>query len=217
MSESNTTTAELRACRKCLESKPIDQFETCRGRSTHRCRLCANIFKKEWADANRVRVRQQKKAYEDRYPERVIESKVKNYRIKGKEYKRRTQEWREKNRDIRNAYEREVYRRNPEIARTRNKRRDDRQAAAGGVFTKDHERSIFTAQSGRCATPQCGADLSMTKYHADHIVPVVKGGSSDPSNRQLLCQRCNHLKQDLMPDEWARKAEIVFAKKAEIA
>lgn len=41
---------------------------------------------------------------------------------------------------------------------------------------------------------QCGADESTVKLHIDHIVPLAKGGSNDPSNLQVLCQPCNQRK-----------------------
>lgn len=32
------------------------------------------------------------------------------------------------------------------------------------------------------------------KYHVDHIVPLIAGGSNDRSNLQILCQPCNNSK-----------------------
>lgn len=34
------------------------------------------------------------------------------------------------------------------------------------------------------------------KAHIDHIVPISKGGNSEPSNLQVLCRTCNLSKQD---------------------
>jgi 5-methylcytosine-specific restriction protein A len=51
-------------------------------------------------------------------------------------------------------------------------------------------RPVVLARDGRVCR-QCGAEGSTTKLHIDHIVPLAKGGSSDPSNLQVLCQRCN--------------------------
>lgn len=52
---------------------------------------------------------------------------------------------------------------------------------------------IFLRDKGHCAS--CGADLSgmyqLSKFHVDHLIPLAKGGCNDPSNLQLLCDKCN--------------------------
>lgn len=37
----------------------------------------------------------------------------------------------------------------------------------------------------------------------DHVIPLSKGGTNTASNRVISCLRCNSLKGDMMPDEWA--------------
>ena len=60
-------------------------------------------------------------------------------------------------------------------------------------------------QSGR---PRAGSassarrDISGKGSSAlDHIVPIARGGTSEPGNLQLLCRRCNIRKRDHAPDE----------------
>lgn len=36
----------------------------------------------------------------------------------------------------------------------------------------------------------------------DHYIPISKGGSNAKENIRIACYRCNHLKGDMMPDEW---------------
>lgn len=43
----------------------------------------------------------------------------------------------------------------------------------------------------------CGAE---TRLVIDHILPVAKGGLSEPDNLQLLCAECNRLKGKLVID-----------------
>lgn len=54
-------------------------------------------------------------------------------------------------------------------------------------------KGIFLRDKGHCAS--CGADLSgmyqLSEFHVDHLIPLAKGGCNDPSNLQLLCDKCN--------------------------
>jgi 5-methylcytosine-specific restriction endonuclease McrA len=40
----------------------------------------------------------------------------------------------------------------------------------------------------------------------DHRVPRSRGGLNEVANIDVVCQRCNHEKGDLMPDEFGRLA-----------
>lgn len=44
---------------------------------------------------------------------------------------------------------------------------------------------VFAEYDGRCAL--CGGQ----GQDVDHIIPVARGGTSDPSNLRLLCARCH--------------------------
>lgn len=59
-----------------------------------------------------------------------------------------------------------------------------------------HE-ALMHREKGRCAL--CGTDLTHVygidkKPQIDHIVPISKGGSNDPTNLQLICHECNQKK-----------------------
>lgn len=56
-------------------------------------------------------------------------------------------------------------------------------------FTPNDIVEKYKVQDGRCA--YCGCDLMVSKYHIDHIKPIVKGGSNGPENVQLTCPKCN--------------------------
>lgn len=50
---------------------------------------------------------------------------------------------------------------------------------------------VWSRDGGACVRCQ-----SKEKIHFDHVIPVVKGGSNDAANVQLLCQICNLKKSD---------------------
>lgn len=76
---------------------------------------------------------------------------------------------------------------------------------ADGTFTSDDVYRIFVTQTGLCTG--CLADLILTSYHIDHIMPLSKGGSNWPDNLQLLCPTCNLEKSAKLPEEWEKIAE----------
>ena len=52
------------------------------------------------------------------------------------------------------------------------------------------ERDLFTCQI-------CGSSAKDgVRLEVDHIVPVSKGGKTEMSNLQTLCERCNRGKRD---------------------
>lgn len=59
-------------------------------------------------------------------------------------------------------------------------------------------RFIFDRDGHACT--YCGsADLPL---HCDHVVPVSRGGSSEPENLTTACKPCNLSKNDRTPQEW---------------
>ena len=53
------------------------------------------------------------------------------------------------------------------------------------------KKIVYTRDGGICQC--CGSSYSL-EY--DHIVPFSCGGSSNPSNIQLLCRKCNRSKSN---------------------
>ena len=51
------------------------------------------------------------------------------------------------------------------------------------------KRAVWKRDSGKCIN--CGSEFEL-QY--DHIIPVVKGGSSTIENIQILCKKCNYKK-----------------------
>lgn len=73
------------------------------------------------------------------------------------------------------------------------------------------QRALMTARlrswikdrdSHTCQNPLCGVSVAAEPnllLEVDHIVPVSKGGTSEPENLQTLCWRCNRTKGAKMP------------------
>lgn len=67
----------------------------------------------------------------------------------------------------------------------------------GGSFTVSDVDLIYESQGGKCIV--CG---SAEHLELDHIIPIARGGSSAPSNLQLLCLHCNRSKRDKTMEEF---------------
>lgn len=102
----------------------------------------------------------------------------------------------EKNRENEIAYTVRWVREHPLEKRVQTARRRTAQTQAGGSYTKD-EFLELCQRTGFCCL-SCGATNVL--LHADHVIPVSKGGTSDISNIQPLCHSCNSRKGDAIID-----------------
>lgn len=112
--------------------------------------------------------------------------------------------WRELNREADRAGRRALYARNreamlareiayrrahPEVAIAKRHRRRAREVAAGGSFTASEWRELLRLHWHRCA--YCGSEGPL---HADHRVPLARGGTNFISNILPTCATCNQRK-----------------------
>ena len=111
--------------------------------------------------------------------------------------------WARNNREAANEIRDRWKARNPERAKAMaiagtNTRRA-RRISNGGSFTAADIEALFERQGGKCSA--CG---SIDRLEIDHVHPICLGGSSDPSNLQLLCSPCNKSKGSKHPSDWSR-------------
>jgi 5-methylcytosine-specific restriction endonuclease McrA len=86
------------------------------------------------------------------------------------------------------AKTREYHRQNPKKAQERVKRYNERKAAAGGSYTAADIKAIRTRLGDRCG--YCGDPLH-DSGEVEHMLPVSRGGTSNPDNLTLACRTCN--------------------------
>jgi 5-methylcytosine-specific restriction endonuclease McrA len=109
-------------------------------------------------------------------------------------------EWRDKNRDYVNDYARSYGRAHLEQAAAHQRLRRARKASAPGTHTAEDVAAQLDRQNGRCYW--CGMKTA-DKYHADHVIPLAKGGSNGPENIVIACPTCNLKKHDKHPMDFA--------------
>jgi 5-methylcytosine-specific restriction endonuclease McrA len=146
-----------------------------------------NAYAKAWAEANP----DARKAYE------------KAYRIANKDKLSEVAlAWRNANRDRFDENAKAWYKANKPRVRAIGRNRRARVRSAEGTHTGDQILDLLRKQGSKCA--ECRKSLK-SGYHADHIMPLKRGGSNDIGNIQLLCETCNLSKGYRDPIEWARK------------
>jgi hypothetical protein len=68
----------------------------------------------------------------------------------------------------------------------------------GGTLTARDIQNQHDQQKGKCYW--CHKKLE--KYHVDHVIPIIRGGSNDPSNIVIACPFCNISKGSKTVEEW---------------
>lgn len=144
-----------------------------------------------WRQRNQEHRKLYKRAYKAKNPEKVKLS----HRL-----------WARANSERRAEYRRQRHVENPDIYKVKHARRRARKLAAGGSFTSADIQLLYKNQRGKCW--YCEIELHGS-YDIDHRIPISRGGSSNPSNLVLTCNRktpntnnCNQKKQDKLPHEW---------------
>jgi 5-methylcytosine-specific restriction endonuclease McrA len=81
--------------------------------------------------------------------------------------------------------------------------------SAKGAYTAQDISCQMKRQHGRCY--YCDVKFSKGKraYHVDHVVPLSRGGTNDPSNLVLACNSCNSSKKDKFLHEWERGGRLL--------
>lgn len=160
----------MKKCSHCQELKPYSEFH--KNRSTrdgyqHLCILCSKLAYKAWYD---------------RHPETV------KARIQRRMPVQRA--WRERHREELREYMMMYYLEHRSNFKGYRHKRKSRLRGNGGHFTGTEWLELCARCENKCLCCQRD-DLPLVP---DHIVPLCKGGSSEISNIQPLCQKCNREK-----------------------
>lgn len=91
-------------------------------------------------------------------------------------------------------------------ARAIEARRRARKCNAQGSHTADDVKRQYEAQKGKCyyCKQKVGKD-----YHADHAIPLSRGGSDGPENIVVTCPTCNLRKRNKLPHEWMQGGRLL--------
>jgi 5-methylcytosine-specific restriction endonuclease McrA len=157
---------------------------------------------RKWRDANRERTQEYGKIWVKANPDKVRVN-LKTYQ---KKHRKEINAWARlyyaANSEQRLANSRAWQNRNPDKCRAYVRNRKARIRQAEGTHSGEEIKSLFVKQGGRCAI--CCTSIHKG-YHADHITPLIAGGTNWIRNIQLLCAPCNLTKGPKDPIVWARE------------
>ena len=205
------TAKDGKPCRKCGCNEWYDDG---------RCAPCRRNTQGQWRDSNLEHVKAKKREWREKNPDKVramnqkqyykdpemMRQRARNYHWenKGKENSRsrkyyqqnreslnqKAKQWAEKNPERKRESFKKWCKNNHDKLNANSSRRRTRIAEGGGSYTDKEWRALVKHYGGKCLC--CGrSDVALT---VDHIIPVVKGGSSNIDNIQPLCQSCNSSK-----------------------
>lgn len=103
--------------------------------------------------------------------------------------------YRERNREELNRKNREYQKDNPDVINAKTHRRRAAKTKAGGAYTSAQWMALCNKYGNVCLCCEKFAPLT-----PDHIVPIVKGGTSNIDNIQPLCMPCNAKKHTATTD-----------------
>ncbi len=209
-----------KVCRRCGRVTPIEELvkhKECTYGVDALCKECSRAGARKWYEQNTAKARETMKNYAETHKAHIREYKrewqqehkeqvYKNHekwrsraenRKKVNEYGR---VWREANRDRQAENQKRWRRENPDRSRAIVRNRRALRRNAMGTHTAADIRRQYKLQHGLCYW--CSQPLN-GKFHADHVIPLIHGGSNYPENIVCACQTCNCAKGDrLVYSEW---------------
>lgn len=173
--------------------------------------------KAAWKARNRARVnaaqtalrkltkerdREWRRAWNKKNPERQIAASARYYADNAERLRSRARAWFAANPERASAQSKKWFAANPEMVRIYQANRRARINAAEGTHTPADIQRIGNAQRWKCHW--CGKPTKR-KYHVDHIMPLVLGGTNWPKNLAITCARCNQRKHASDPVAFAQR------------
>lgn len=138
-------------------------------------------------------------------PEKNRSRSYKWYHAHPDKAREKSKKWHCENPEKSKEANRKWHQENPDKSCAKSHRRRARKTNAGGNYTAAEWKSMIDHYDNKCLC--CGRDD--VKLTADHVIPVIKGGTSSIDNIQPLCQSCNSRKHDKTTDYRPRWQPIV--------
>lgn len=161
------------------DGKPCKRCGTSAWDDNSYCLQCKKDNTRRWREGNKEHLLEYARTYREKNRQRI--------RDRHRGYSR---QWYRKNREGLAEKNRRWQKQNPEKVAAISSRYRARKMGSDGNFTTEEFRRLCEKYGNRCLC--CGRDD--VALHADHVVPLTRGGRNDISNIQPLCKSCNSAK-----------------------
>ena len=185
--------SDSKICTRCNKECPatLEYFYYCTHgwhKLTAQCRDCIKLYALERVRRNRDAINKCQKEARQEHIEKA---------------RQREREYNEAHREERNKYTkfwRDTY---PERRKTAMRNAIAKRKGASGKHSEREVREQFDRQQGKCYYCQCSlGGYKEPTWHADHVVPLSRGGSNSIDNIVAACINCNLRKHNRLPHEW---------------
>jgi 5-methylcytosine-specific restriction endonuclease McrA len=186
---------ESKECSKCKQWKSASQFspaKTAKDGLRSDCKACqAEAQLARYYTDHETSKEKQRIWHNEHYDKEARRERQKlEYPEKREHIRAYNKQYNQERSHVRKAYRERTRERNRPLKRVLNRRRRANQRNAPGTFTFTQWQAMCEWFGNVCLC--CGkAEITI-----DHVVPIIKGGSNDISNLQILCMSCNASKKD---------------------
>jgi len=202
----STESTDVKPCRKCgaRERNKRGTCIPCKRQALRKWRetnpnKVRNLARK-YREASPEKYREYSRKWQAANPEKVREHDRKRYYSNLEKERERGRKWKAANIDRVLDYARKWKIANPDKHAVMQQNRRAKIRGSDGKLSKNIVQRLLIEQGGKCSC--CGADLSQTGHHLDHIMPLALGGLNTDENVQLLTPTCNMRKGAKHPDKW---------------
>jgi 5-methylcytosine-specific restriction endonuclease McrA len=154
-----------------------------------RCAECKRRQARDWTRNNREKNRERSLKWRLDNPDQSLNNARQYREAHPEQTKEAVRKYREAHLDTLRKYLQEWQKANPHKVKQYHHKYRTSLTKAGGSFTAAEWKHLCQIYDNRCLA--CDKQKPLT---ADHVIPIAKGGTSDISNIQPLCQSCNSKK-----------------------
>jgi len=210
----------MKQCSKCEQFFPatpefFDRTKLQKSGLYPSCKVCGKVYYESHKEQRRIYDKQrqpQKTEYARQYRqteknkayrrEYAVQYHQEHPEQKKRYYERHSEEINVQRRQHRKDYP-DLY---AGIDRAHKHKRRAQKRASQGAYTPQQLQEQMHRQKSKCY--YCKMKLGMI-YHADHVVPLSRGGSNDISNIVIACPTCNMRKHARLPHEWPEGGRLL--------
>ncbi len=215
-------------CSKCQQILPATPEFFSRNRSKKdgfgtECKTCMREYHKQHYQAHKEEIDKKREVYCETHKEQMSAyykkyngNRKEEMREYDKQYHEGHKEWHHKqhkqyylsNREERIANQQQYAKTSQGrmVHKAHNHKRKAQKRASQGAYTAQQLQEQMHRQKSKCY--YCKVKLSKV-WHADHVVPLSRGGSNDISNIVIACPTCNMRKHARLPHEWPEGGRLL--------